>query len=89
MKTLLLALPLLLVTACDNTTRVGSGKAADSVSPVVLAAQASGGTTTRVRKPVCPLPGQVAVAEICNGFDDNCDGVIDENACSDPCDENW
>jgi hypothetical protein len=39
--------------------------------------------------PRCPLPGQVAVAEICNGFDDDCDGVIDENVCSDPCDTPW
>ena len=41
-----------------------------------------------VRRPTprCPLPGQRAVAEICNAFDDDCDGAMDEGVCSDPCD---
>lgn len=41
-----------------------------------------------VRRPTrrCPLPGQRAVAELCNAFDDDCDGVMDEGVCSDPCD---
>jgi hypothetical protein len=41
------------------------------------------------KRPACALPGQVSVAEICNGFDDNCDGVVDEGVCSDPCDAPW
>ena len=37
----------------------------------------------------CPVAGQVPVDEICNGFDDDCDGVVDEDVCNDPCDAEW
>ena len=33
----------------------------------------------------CPHAGQIAVAEECNAFDDDCDGRMDEGACDDPC----
>ena len=33
----------------------------------------------------CPNVGQVAVDEVCNAFDDDCDGVMDEGVCDDPC----
>jgi hypothetical protein len=29
--------------------------------------------------------GQASVAEVCNAFDDDCDGVMDEGVCDDPC----
>jgi len=33
----------------------------------------------------CPNPDQISVAEECNAFDDDCDGVMDEGVCDDPC----
>ncbi|MDQ3032662.1 MAG: hypothetical protein M3Y87_09615 [Myxococcota bacterium] len=36
--------------------------------------------------PACPHVGQMAVPEVCNVFDDDCDGLLDEGVCSDPCD---
>ena len=35
--------------------------------------------------PSCPRSGQVAVDEVCNAFDDDCDGIMDEGICDDPC----
>lgn len=37
----------------------------------------------------CPQARQVPFPEVCNAFDDDCDGVMDEGACNDPCDEAW
>jgi hypothetical protein len=36
--------------------------------------------------PACPVFGQVAMPEECNAFDDDCDGLMDEGVCDDPCD---
>ena len=44
-----------------------------------------GSTTADSTVPACPHPGQVAVAEECNAFDDDCDGLMDEGVCDDPC----
>ncbi|MBK8587678.1 MAG: hypothetical protein IPN77_00900 [Sandaracinaceae bacterium] len=35
--------------------------------------------------PACPYVGQAPVEEVCNAFDDDCDGVMDEGVCDDPC----
>lgn len=40
----------------------------------------AGVTTT-----TCPNVGQTSAAEVCNAFDDDCDGVMDEGVCDDPC----
>lgn len=36
--------------------------------------------------PSCPHVNQMSVPEECNAFDDDCDGLIDEGVCDDPCD---
>jgi hypothetical protein len=35
----------------------------------------------------CPNHGQISVPEECNGFDDDCDGEVDEGVCDDPCND--
>ncbi len=37
----------------------------------------------------CPMARQVPFPEVCNAFDDDCDGRMDEGTCADPCDEPW
>lgn len=55
----------------------------DSSAPVV---DASDPEIPDSATPDCPEPGQVAMNELCNAFDDDCDGVVDEGVCDDPCD---
>jgi len=63
------------------------GKSTSSEPTASLAAKGGGAGGGKTK---CPLPGQIAVAEICNGFDDDCDGQIDEGGiCRDECDEAW
>lgn len=37
----------------------------------------------------CPMARQVPFPEVCNAFDDDCDGRMDEGTCDDPCDQPW
>jgi hypothetical protein len=37
----------------------------------------------------CAIRGQTPIDEVCNGYDDDCDGVVDEDVCDDPCSVVW
>ncbi|MEZ4297101.1 MAG: MopE-related protein [Polyangiaceae bacterium] len=65
---------------------LSTGACSDATGARQPALEEPPGTSSEAVGGSCPYPGQIAVAEICNGFDDDCDGVIDEGACSDPCD---
>jgi hypothetical protein len=84
MKTAMVAMFLLVgVFGCDGLS--------EPLGPVkqALRTEATLKTSRVPKRPICALPGQIAVAEICNGFDDDCDGVVDEGVCNDPCDAPW
>ena len=58
-------------------------------APLLLGATLGGapssGDDEPDRGPACPYVGLAPVEEVCNALDDDCDGVMDEGVCDDPC----
>lgn len=81
-RAILIALSLLFaVAACDPDDPSGGDR--DAGPPDAGDTDAGGADSG---EPECPLFGQIPVPEECNAFDDDCDGVVDEGVCDDPCD---
>lgn len=75
------------VDASPSTPDAATRDAA-STTDAALSADA-GSDATDLPIVTCPMVRQVPFPEVCNAFDDDCDGRMDEGTCDDPCDQPW
>lgn len=73
------------------TDAMSTADAATDGATTTDAASASDAGRDAAEPPIvtCPMARQVPFPEVCNAFDDDCDGRMDEGTCDDPCDQPW